>query len=48
MDGQDLLVLLEGGEPEPRDHFSQGYDGFVCCSAATTERHHDRLGNSAC
>ena len=48
MDGQDLLVLLEGGEPEPRDHFSQGYDGFVCCSAATTERHYDRFGNSAC
>jgi arylsulfatase A-like enzyme len=26
MDGQDLLVLLEGGDPEPREHFTQGYD----------------------
>ena len=31
MDGQDLLALVEGGDPEPREHFTQGYDTFVCC-----------------
>ncbi|MDQ3913430.1 MAG: sulfatase, partial [Actinomycetota bacterium] len=31
MDGQDLCVLLEGRDPQPRDHFTQGYDDFVCC-----------------
>jgi arylsulfatase A-like enzyme len=26
MDGQDLSVLLDGGEPEPRPHFTLGYN----------------------
>jgi arylsulfatase A-like enzyme len=29
MDGQNLLVLLDGGEPEPREHFTLGYDEYV-------------------
>jgi arylsulfatase A-like enzyme len=29
MDGQDLSVLLDGGEPEPRGHFTLGYDEYV-------------------
>jgi arylsulfatase A-like enzyme len=29
MDGQNLSVILDGGEPEPRDHFSLGYHNFV-------------------
>lgn len=29
MDGQDLTVLLDGGEPEPRPHFTLGYHDFV-------------------
>jgi len=29
MDGQDLSVILGGGEPESRDHFSLGYHNFV-------------------
>ena len=29
MDGQDLSVLFEGGEPEERAHFSLGYHDFV-------------------
>jgi hypothetical protein len=31
MDGQDLSVLLEGGEPEPRPHFSLCYFNCVWC-----------------
>ena len=32
MDGQDLVPILEGGEPlRPRDHFTQGYKNYVCC-----------------
>jgi len=29
MDGQDLSVIFEGGEPGPRDHFSLGHHNFV-------------------
>jgi arylsulfatase A-like enzyme len=29
MDGQDLSVLLEDGEPDPRPHFTLGYHSFV-------------------
>lgn len=29
MDGQDLSVILDGEEPEPRNHFSLGYHNFV-------------------
>ena len=29
MDGQDLSVLLDGGEPEERGHFTLGYHDFV-------------------
>jgi arylsulfatase A-like enzyme len=29
MEGQDLSVLLDGGEPEPREHFTLGYDEYV-------------------
>jgi arylsulfatase A-like enzyme len=29
MDGQDLSVLLDGGEPEPRPHFTLGYSNFT-------------------
>jgi arylsulfatase A-like enzyme len=29
MGGQDLSVLLDGGEPEPREHFTLGYDEYV-------------------
>ena len=32
MDGEDLTPLLEGRDPgRARDHFSQGYYGYVCC-----------------
>ena len=31
MQRQDLSQLLGRGEPEPRDHFTQGYNYFVCC-----------------
>ncbi len=32
MDGEDLMPLLEGKDPgRARDHFSQGYYGYVCC-----------------
>jgi arylsulfatase A-like enzyme len=29
MGGQDLSVLLDGGEPEPREHFTAGYHDHV-------------------
>jgi arylsulfatase A-like enzyme len=29
MDGQDLSVLFEGGEPGTREHFTLGYDEYV-------------------
>jgi hypothetical protein len=29
MDGQDLSVLFEGGQPQARDHFTLGYDEYV-------------------
>jgi hypothetical protein len=29
MDGQDLSVLLDGGEPGERPHFTAGYHNFV-------------------
>ena len=29
MEGQDLSVLLDGGEPEPREHFTAGYHDHV-------------------
>jgi arylsulfatase A-like enzyme len=29
MDGQDLSVLFGGAEPEPREHFTLGYDEYV-------------------
>jgi hypothetical protein len=29
MEGQDLTVLLDGGEPEPREHFTAGYHDHV-------------------
>src|SRR3712207_891524 len=29
MEGQDLTVLLEGKEPEPRSHFTLGYNEFA-------------------
>jgi arylsulfatase A-like enzyme len=29
MEGQDLSVLLEGGQPKPRPHFTLGYHSFV-------------------
>jgi arylsulfatase A-like enzyme len=29
MDGQDLSVLFDGSEPEPREHFTLGYDEYV-------------------
>jgi arylsulfatase A-like enzyme len=29
MDGEDLSVLFEGGEPDPRRHFTLGYDEYV-------------------
>ena len=31
MEGQDLSVLLDGGEPEPRGHFTIGYGDHVWC-----------------
>jgi arylsulfatase A-like enzyme len=31
MDGQDLSVLLDGEEPEPREHFTLGYRKYVWC-----------------
>ena len=31
MDGQDLSVLFEGGEPEARPHFTLGYFRYVWC-----------------
>jgi hypothetical protein len=29
MDGQNLNVLLDGGEPAQREHFTLGYDEYV-------------------
>src|ERR671916_2257452 len=29
MEGQDLSVVLDGGEPEQREHFTLGYDEYV-------------------
>jgi arylsulfatase A-like enzyme len=29
MEGQDLSVLFDDGEPEPREHFTLGYDEYV-------------------
>jgi arylsulfatase A-like enzyme len=29
MDGTDLSVILDGGEPDPREHFTLGYDEYV-------------------
>lgn len=29
LDGADLSVFLDGGEPEPRDHFTLGYHTFA-------------------
>jgi arylsulfatase A-like enzyme len=29
MDGQDLSVILDGGAPEERSHFTLGYDDYV-------------------
>src|ERR687894_569820 len=29
MEGQDLAILLDGGEPEPREHFTAGYHEHV-------------------
>ncbi|MDP8949323.1 MAG: sulfatase, partial [Actinomycetota bacterium] len=29
MDGKKLSVLFEGGEPDPREHFTLGYDNYV-------------------
>jgi arylsulfatase A-like enzyme len=29
MEGQDLSVLFEGKDPEPRDHFTAGYNDYV-------------------
>jgi arylsulfatase A-like enzyme len=29
MDGQDLSVLFEGGQPQERNHFTLGYDEYV-------------------
>ena len=29
MDGQDLSVIFDGGEPQARDHFTLGYDEYV-------------------
>jgi arylsulfatase A-like enzyme len=29
MDGKDLSVLFDGGEPDPREHFTLGYDEYV-------------------
>jgi arylsulfatase A-like enzyme len=29
MDGQDLTVLLDGGEPAARQHFTLGYHDYV-------------------
>jgi arylsulfatase A-like enzyme len=32
MDGQDLMPLLAGKDPErARDHFTQGYGRYLCC-----------------
>src|SRR3712207_3950503 len=31
IDCQNLTVLLEEGEPEPRDHFNPVYGTVVCC-----------------
>jgi arylsulfatase A-like enzyme len=36
MEGQDLSVLFEGKDPEPRDHFTAGYRDYVW---ARDERH---------
>jgi hypothetical protein len=29
MDGQDLSVLFDGGDPDPRPHFTLGYHTYV-------------------
>jgi len=29
MDGQDLSVLFDGGQPQERNHFTLGYDEYV-------------------
>ncbi len=29
MEGRYLTILMQGGELEPRDHFTLGYDEFV-------------------
>ena len=29
MDGQDLSVIFDGGQPQERDHFTLGYDEYV-------------------
>jgi arylsulfatase A-like enzyme len=29
MDGQDLSVLFDGGQPQERSHFTLGYDEYV-------------------
>jgi arylsulfatase A-like enzyme len=29
MEGTDLSVILDGGEPDPREHFTLGYDEYV-------------------
>lgn len=29
MEGQDLSVILDGGSPEPRSHFTLGYNNYV-------------------
>ena len=31
MEGQDLSVLLDGEQPEPREHFTLGYSEYVWC-----------------
>jgi hypothetical protein len=31
MDGQDLSVILDGGESEPRPHFTLCYRNYVWC-----------------
>ncbi len=35
MDGEDLMPLLDGKDPErSRDHFTQGYGKYLCCRDA--------------
>jgi arylsulfatase A-like enzyme len=31
MEGQDLLVLMDGKQPSPRPHFTLGYDQYAWC-----------------